>query len=675
MRIGVIIPALNESAAVPAVIAELRARPAQGDAFRVVVCDNGSTDDTAALAAGAGAEVVHEPVRGYGAACLRGLAHLGEWPDLLVFADADGAADLERLDALLDPLRRGQADLVIGRRFAEPGSMTLPQRFGTALFCALVRLRWRVRCSDLGPFRAIRRSALERLRMADTTWGWTLEMQIKAVLEGLRVVEIPVRWRRRRAGASKISGTLAGTLRACGKITWTFARFAATCRRWPGGAADRVIGFVKYPRPGAVKTRLAAAVGNPRAAWIYRRLAHRTHRRLLALQSANLVELTVFGSGGSSADFRQWLPGARRYQVQPDGDLSVRLGTAFEDAFADGARRVAVVGTDNPALDGALVCQALASLDYSDAAVIPNTDGGYALIALSRSLPELFGGIDWSSDRVLRQTRERARQAGLTLVELPAIVDVDRPEDLHHLPPLLSVVIPALNEAQTLTHNLPVLMRQVAACGEAAEVVVVDGGSTDRTAAVAAACEARVIQSAAGRGRQLNTGSAAVAGEWLWFVHADCRIPPGGLRALLEVLSRFQSRSWGYFEPRLDSGGLRYRLIDIGISMRSKMLRLPFGDQGLFVHRDALAQCGGFVEHGAPEDRSRVTCLATLGPPIRMAQPLEINSRRWRRDGIRRTTASNGFTLLPHCARAPTALRPLSDYNSGNALPADRTSP
>lgn len=226
MQVDAIIPALDEEESLPAVLAGLRGAGLR----RVVVVDNGSTDATAAVAAREGAEVVHEARRGYGSACLAGLRHVAaDPPDVVVFLDADGADDPAELPALLQPIRQAGAELVIGSRVlggAERGALTPVQRFGNALSTRLVRLLFGVRFTDLGPFRAVRWSALQRLEMTDPDFGWTVEMQAKAARRGLRCVEVPVRCRRRLAGRSKISGTVRGSAKAGAKILWTIGREA-----------------------------------------------------------------------------------------------------------------------------------------------------------------------------------------------------------------------------------------------------------------------------------------------------------------------------------------------------------------------------------------------------------------------------------------------------------------
>ena len=212
MRCDLIIPALNEAANLDALFDALE--PLRGEIVRhVVVADNGSTDGTAQDAAAHGAVVVHEPRRGYGAACLKAMQwidDLDEPPDAVAFLDADLSDDPGQLPALLAPIESDRADLVIGSRarLAEPGALTLAQRFGNRLACALIRLLTRRRYRDLGPLRVLRWTTLQRLDMADLTWGWTVEMQTKAALGGIPTLEIDVPYRPRAGGRSKISGEL-----------------------------------------------------------------------------------------------------------------------------------------------------------------------------------------------------------------------------------------------------------------------------------------------------------------------------------------------------------------------------------------------------------------------------------------------------------------------------------
>lgn len=222
MRCAIVIPVLNEAEALPRVLAEIPT------GIRVVVADNGSTDGSDRLAREAGAEVVRWPHRGYGGAVLAGLRHLAaqDAPDIVVILDGDHSAYLEDLEALVAPIRRGEADLVIGERLtrAEPGSITPQQRYGNALAVGLIAAVTGRRYRDMGPFRAARFPALLALGMEDLTWGWNVEMQMKAVQAGLRVLEVPV-GHRPRIGTSKISGTVSGVARAGAKILWAVWRY------------------------------------------------------------------------------------------------------------------------------------------------------------------------------------------------------------------------------------------------------------------------------------------------------------------------------------------------------------------------------------------------------------------------------------------------------------------
>jgi len=223
--VDVIIPALNEQDALPLVLRDIPRPPVR----RVIVADNGSTDRTAEVALKNGAEVVHEPERGYGAACLKALAHLAaDPPDIVVFLDGDYSDHPDELLSLIDPIRAGDADMVVGSRTRgrqERGALSPQQRAGNAVACGALRLLYGVRYTDLGPFRAIRWGALQALGMQDRNYGWTVEMQIKAAQRGITYREVPVSYRQ-RIGVSKVSGTVRGSVSAGAKILWLLGRYA-----------------------------------------------------------------------------------------------------------------------------------------------------------------------------------------------------------------------------------------------------------------------------------------------------------------------------------------------------------------------------------------------------------------------------------------------------------------
>jgi glycosyltransferase involved in cell wall biosynthesis len=224
-NVSVIIPALNEEEPIAGVVGECLATGVPND---VIVVDNGSTDRTADRARGAGARVVAAP-RGYGRACAAGVHALSPECDVVVFLDGDGSDVPALMNQLVDPIARGTHDFVIGSRtrgHREPGSMNFQQVLSGRIAGLILRLLYGVRYTDMCPFRAIRRDALAKLDMREETYGWNLEMQMKAARSGLRVLEIPVNHRRRAGGESKVSGTLRGTFVAGARIIATLVRVA-----------------------------------------------------------------------------------------------------------------------------------------------------------------------------------------------------------------------------------------------------------------------------------------------------------------------------------------------------------------------------------------------------------------------------------------------------------------
>lgn len=234
MHVIVIIPAFNEGRSIGQVVADIP----ENLVDEVVVVNNGSTDETEANARTAGATVLRESRKGYGWACLRGIEYARtKSPDVVVFLDGDYSDHPEEMTELVAPIARGEAELVIGSRMIgrrEPGAMLPQALIGNRIACFLMRLFWKARFTDLGPFRAIRLDSLLQLNMVDKTFGWTVEMQIKAVKADLRYAEIPVSYRR-RVGVSKVTGTVSGTVKASAKILFLIFRHAIA----GGSAVDR----------------------------------------------------------------------------------------------------------------------------------------------------------------------------------------------------------------------------------------------------------------------------------------------------------------------------------------------------------------------------------------------------------------------------------------------------
>lgn len=223
--IDVIIPAYNEDRAIHLVVHEIP----KAWVRNIIVCDNNSKDHTAEVAQKAGAIVVHEPRAGYGYACLKGMEYIAQnhpLPDIVVFLDGDHSDYPEYLPELVLPILENNKDLMIGSRALgqkEKGSMTFPQRFGNWLATRMIRFIYNYSFTDLGPFRAIRYDALLKINMQDKTYGWTVEMQVKAAKLKLHCGEIAVNYRQ-RIGVSKVSGTIKGTILAGYKIIWTILK-------------------------------------------------------------------------------------------------------------------------------------------------------------------------------------------------------------------------------------------------------------------------------------------------------------------------------------------------------------------------------------------------------------------------------------------------------------------
>lgn len=226
-NIFVIIPAFNEQNAVCNVLKEIP----KDLVTEIIVVNNGSTDNTVAQARSCGATVLDEQIMGYGNACLKGIEYLKNKPiadwDIVVFIDADYSDYPSEMTKLVEPILVSNADMVIGSRALgkkEKGSMTPQQLFGNWLATSLLKLLYAIEFTDLGPFRAIRFDKLMHIDMQDKTYGWTVEMQLKAAKSGLKCVEIPVNYRR-RIGKSKVSGTVKGTFMAGYKILWTIFKY------------------------------------------------------------------------------------------------------------------------------------------------------------------------------------------------------------------------------------------------------------------------------------------------------------------------------------------------------------------------------------------------------------------------------------------------------------------
>jgi rSAM/selenodomain-associated transferase 2 len=327
---------------------------------------------------------------------------------------------------------------------------------------------------------------------------------------------------------------------------------------------------------------------------------------------------------------------------------------AFRQAFQEGVEKVVIVGTDCPGLTEDLTQEAFAGLDQGDVALGPAKDGGYYLIGLRRPMEELFRGIPWGTGEVLAKTLETARRLGLRVSLLKLLDDVDRPEDLPawekfsstpSLPsPLISIIIPTLDEEENIAACL--------ASGRTSpntEMIVVDGGSRDRTGEIARSCGAKVIQSVPGRARQMNAGAESATGDLLLFLHADTRLPRGFAHFVRRILS-LPGALAGAFEFRLDAASPGLRLVERVTNWRSRCLQLPYGDQAIFIRSSLFREVGGFPDLPIMEDFAFIRRLKKKkrGRIHTASLPAITSARRWRVLGIWNTTLINQLIILAY---------------------------
>lgn len=422
----------------------------------------------------------------------------------------------------------------------------------------------------------------------------------------------------------------------------------------------RLTVFCRIPRAGTSKTRLIPAVGAERAARLHHEMALRTLARASAAASeySDLeVRVSIAGPMESAA---RWFGAGLPFEAQPGGDLGERMAATFRAGREDGVTRHVIIGTDAPDLDTGLIRQAFESLQDHDMVLGPARDGGYYLIGLSAPPPpSLFQSIPWGGPEVLGLTLGRASDAGLALQLLPPLEDVDEPADLRHwyrvrrrwpaLPPGagVSVIVPVRNEAARLGEQVRALLAE-----GADEVIVVDGDSHDGSPAQAEQAGARVLSSAPGRAAQMNLGARHARHPTLLFLHADTRPAPGWRE---ELLSRLNDERivGGAFRFRLDHPGKRYRLLEWLVALRTRWMRRPYGDQGLFCRLETFFRLDGFPEVPVMEDFIFVRRLRREGRLARCRTPATSSARNWERAGFWRVALAHRLVILGYYLGVP----------------------
>jgi uncharacterized protein len=423
-------------------------------------------------------------------------------------------------------------------------------------------------------------------------------------------------------------------------------------------AAERLILFTRYPEPGTAKTRLIPVLGPHGAAEFQRRLTERAAQAALDAGSRRGLALEIHYEGGSPPRMQRWIDGPFELRPQARGDLGERMRSSLAIAFEEGAERVVLIGSDIPGLEADTLLRAFEHLLHDDLVFGPAADGGYYLIGMTaagfrRGTPYCGAGISWSASDVLARTLDMVRKTGLTYALLGTLADVDRPSDLPAAlqalcaakdRPFLSVIIPALNEADQLPDTLSILKGR-----PGVEIIIVDGGSTDATLTVASACGVRTLTARPPRSIQMNAGAAAASGDILLFLHADTRIPLDFERQVRETLAIARVAAGG-FHLAIAGGGAGLRVMERVANWRSRLFQMPYGDQALFLHRDVFWKLGGFPPLAIMEDFELVRRLKRLGR-IALAPGRALTSgRRWLRVGPLKTWLINQAIVAAYYA-------------------------
>jgi hypothetical protein len=414
--------------------------------------------------------------------------------------------------------------------------------------------------------------------------------------------------------------------------------------------SDRLIIFGRYPVPGLTKTRLIPLLGAARAAEFQRELTERTLRTDRSVARRRAADLEACFEGGSRAKLRRWLGPELLFSQQSSGDLGERMKTAFVGAFRQGAQQVILHGTDIPGLTSQHVDEAFDALKSHDLVLGPSTDGGYWLIGLKKPA-DLFDRMEWGTSSVFDKTVAAARRQGLSLHVLGPLTDMDTGEavrrwmpDWARPQPYLSVIVPALNEAAHIEKTI------LNAWSPDAELIVVDGGSRDRTAERAEHAGAVVIKGPRGRALQQNRGAAAARGSVLLFLHADTLLPKDYVTQVFETLMD-RGIALGAFRFKTNLDRPLMRGIEFTTHFRSRYLRLPYGDQALFVRKSHFQAAGGFPEMPIAEDLFFVRLVSKQGR-IAIAPAHAVTSgRRWKEVGLLRTTLINQLILAGFALR------------------------
>lgn len=423
---------------------------------------------------------------------------------------------------------------------------------------------------------------------------------------------------------------------------------------------ERILIFTRYPVPGETKTRLASKLGPVRAADVHRRLAERIFSTVKYYSTRFGAQAICCWDGGNEKKIRRWIRWSIPLWPQETGDIGKRMYLAFARAFKEGAGPVVLIGSDICDLAPSHFREAFESLKSRDLVLGPSLDGGYWLVGMKRRV-DVFKGIHWSTEKVFQQTLDLAARSGLTVHSMRPLADIDTPEDLKKkMPgetahtPYVSVVIPTLNEERCIQTAIQ------SARDPEAEIIVADGGSSDRTVEIARDSGATVVTGPRGRALQQNLGACHAVGRVLLFLHADSRLPEKYASFVFDVLMDPATVLGAFTFKTAMNDRILMKIFETGVRIRSSILGLPYGDQGLFVRREVFSAVGGFPSVPIAEDLLFVRRMSAKGKIAVATAPVITSARRWRRVGMLRTFFINQV-ILGACliGVSPNRLAPL----------------
>lgn len=429
-----------------------------------------------------------------------------------------------------------------------------------------------------------------------------------------------------------------------------------------------LIVFARYPQVGECKTRLIAHVGRQAATDVHADMTRFTIAWASEAAKHPDIGLQVRFTGGSQEAMRAEFGAGPDYVPQCDGDLGQRLREAVEQAAKQGLERVVVVGTDCPQLNCDFALQAFASLAHHDVCISPATDGGYTLLGLQTKVSNpqavhdaLFDSICWGSSGVLLETLHALGATGARVRLLQTLSDVDYPSDLpvweqaqagmSPPKPHTSIIIPVLGRETRLAQVL-----NTASKPPWVEAIIVAADIEGETLKVAAENKAQYIVGAKPRSKQMNLGASVARGDTLLFLHADTALPHDYLDAVQSRLAD-DACVGGAFKLGIDSDRIMARCIEWGVNVRSTMLRLPYGDQAMFVRATVFRALNGFAEQPIMEDYDFVRRLRRRGRISICSAQVRTSPRRWHRVGFVKATALNQLIIVAyHLGVSPARL-------------------